>query len=81
MSDFGNNLPQRFPSVGTNEVQQGFVYGRLLPAMVEEGLIEDDSYAEFSRWAIVEASKRVGLEPVSVIRKAPGRKPKQRIKG
>lgn len=77
MSEFSNKIPQRFPSVGTSSDQKVYVYVDLLPAMQKCGLIDGLTYADLHRWAIEEASKAVGLKPVTVSRKTPGRKPKK----
>lgn len=77
MADFSKNVPERFPSIGTSSDQKEYVYVDLLPEMHKRGMIDSISYADLHRWAIEEASKAVGLAPVTVVRKAPGRKPKK----
>jgi|688.fasta_scaffold26552_9 hypothetical protein len=81
MSDFGNNVPQGldercfFPKVTTSIEQRDFVYDELLKRLREDGLVESENFSEFTRAAIEELSKKVGLTPIKMSRLPLGRKP------
>ncbi len=78
MSDLSTNLPDQrvaLPNVTTNPVQKDFLYSELLPEMKQAGMIDDESFAGFVRWAIDEASGKLGLSPVVMKKKSAGRKP------
>jgi hypothetical protein len=43
--------------------------------MKRAGIIEDENFSVFVRWAMEEASAKVGLKPVVMKKKSAGRKP------
>jgi hypothetical protein len=81
MSDFSNNVPCEpdercfFPKVTTSVEQRDFVYGELLKRLKDEGQVEHENWSEFTRVAIEELAKKVGLSPVVMKKKSAGRKP------
>ncbi len=78
MSDLSTNLPDQrvaLPNVTTNPAQRDFLYSELLPEMKRAGIIEDENFSVFVRWAMEEASAKVGLKPVVMKKKSAGRKP------
>lgn len=82
MIDFSQNVPESrgfFPKVTTSEEQQDFVYEKLLPKMKSEGLVRHETWSEFVRAAIDSAAAKVGVDPVRLEMKSPGRKKKQRV--
>lgn len=78
MSDLSKNVlcgRAALPNVTTSPEQRDFLYSELLPGMKEAGLIDEESYAGFVRWAFREASDKVGLNPVVMVKRSGGRKP------
>jgi hypothetical protein len=51
------------------------VYDELLKRLREDGLVESENFSEFTRAAIEELSKKVGLTPIKMSRLPLGRKP------
>lgn len=80
MSDLGNNvLCERtvLPAVTATNEYRDFVFKTLMPEMRRAGMIEDEKFADFLRYAIKEASQKIGIEPVEMRKKSAGRPPKQ----
>lgn len=78
VSDLSTKLPEQrvaLPNVTTNQAQRDFLYSELLPEMKRIGIIEDENFAGFVRWAMEEASAKVGLNLVVMKKRSAGRKP------
>lgn len=80
MSDLRNNvLHERtlLPAVTAPVEQRDWLFNTLLPMLCDAGMIEDEKFASFIRYAIKEASQKIGIEPVEMRKKSAGRPPKQ----
>lgn len=80
MANLGKNLPEVdrgfFPKVTSSGKQMRFVYNELLPKMLKEGLVKQDSFAELLRWSLERASETVGLDMPAMQHRARGRRRK-----
>lgn len=79
MSDLGNNvLGERtvLPAVTASIEHRDYVFKTLLPKMRMAGMIDEEKFADFLRYAINDASQKLGIKPVEMKKRSAGRPPK-----
>ena len=79
----GTNVPTTerrfFPRTMTSNAQEADVYTKLIPTLVEKGILKNGSFTGFMQWAISEAADLVGVEVADRESSAVGRPRKERV--